>query len=303
MIKEIERVNFKKSLRRRKKYERRFKLRHFFLIVAAFFMISFFISNVISGLSPKIAVIPIYGVILTQEGHSFSSSVSSRFISETLYALADDSTTKAIVLDINSPGGSPVASEEISKAVEFAKTKKKVVSFISDAGTSGAFWVAVSSNETYASSMSVLGGIGVTSAGISFENFILEHNITYRKLTAGKYKDMGSIFREITEEEEEIIQSILDEIYENFISHVMTSRGLSEEVVREYATGEIFLGDEAVKAGFIDNISDYQTLVEELKEQTKTSRVVIYAPPRTFAQELGLTSLITLNPFREIVSL
>ena len=175
---------------------------------------SFFISTIISSialsLSPKIAVVPIKGVITSQGGDNlFSSFVSSRFISETIYSLADDETVKVIVLDINSPGGSAVASEEISKSVEYAKSKKKVVALINEIGASGAFFISVSANKTYASSMSYVGSIGVTSAKLSFENFIKEHNITYRKLTAGDKKDIGSIYREPTKEEEETVQKTL----------------------------------------------------------------------------------------------
>ena len=226
----------------------------------------------------------------------YGTSTSSREIALTLKELEEDDTIKAVLLDINSPGGSPVASEEISRAIESLKETKLVYALINDVGASGAFWIAVSTDKIYASSMSTLGSIGVTSAGLSFEDFIVEHNITYRKQTAGKYKDLGSPFREPTDEEKEIIQSILDEIHASFISHVATSRNMSYESVKQYATGEIFLGTKAKEIGFIDNLGYYPDTIKDLKSQTNAKLVVNFGPKPTLMQALGIETIFNWLP-------
>lgn len=263
-------------------------------IFAAFMIISSIISSISFSLSPKIAVIKINGVIQTGNGDSIigGESINSRIVADDLYTIKEDSTVKAVILDINSPGGSPVASEEITKAIEALKEDNiTVISVISDIGASGAFWIASSTDKIYASSMSTVGSIGVTSAGLSFENFIKDYNITYRKQTAGEYKDMGSIFREPTEIEKEKIQNILDEVHSNFITHVANGRDLSYEFVEQYATGEIFLGSLAKEIGFIDEIGYYQDVVDEMKEEHGENVLFVeYGPLPTLMESLGVKS-------------
>ena len=276
------------------------------LLIALFF---FFLSSIITSLtyefSPKLAVVPIKGPILTEKTSTlYGSSISSRDISNTLRELMDDDSVKAVLLDINSPGGSPVASEEISNAIEELKIKKSVYALINDVGASGAFWIAVSADKIYSSSMSTVGSIGVTSAGLSFENFIKEYNISYRKLTAGKYKDMGSIFRKPTENESKLIQNILNEVHENFISHVAKNRNLTYSQVKKYATGEIFLGSKAKEIGFIDEIGYYPNVISDLKKKVNNDDLMIvsYEEDPTLLEVLGVDALTNIFP-KTLVSL
>lgn len=242
----------------------------------AIFIIMSFIDSLIYTISPKIDVIPVKNIIGTQESHSlYSSQLSSRKVAEKIYSSADDNSVKAILIDINSGGGTPVASEEISKAIEYAKTKKKVVSLINDIGASGAYFIAVSTNKIYVSPMSIVGSIGVTSAGLSFENFLLEHNITYRRLVSGKYKDIGSPYRDMTFEEKKIINNLLESTHKMFISHIANQRKMSEEEVQKLATGEIFTGREAVKNGLVDEEGYYNDVIGKLKEETGADLVVV----------------------------
>lgn len=266
-----------------------FTLKNFLLIFLLFFLISSIFSGISESMTPKIAVVPIKGVILTEQDNSIfgESSVSSRDVAATLLEIKDDKSVKAVLLDINSPGGSPVASEEISRAIEEVKKEKPVYALINDIGASGAFWIAVSANKTYVSSMSTVGSIGVTSAGLGFEDFIKEYNITYRRQTAGEFKDMGTPYRAPTKEEEKILQGILDEIHVNFIEHVAVSKNMSYAEVEKYATGEVFLGSKAVKLGFADEIGYYPDVISELQNITGGATVYDYGPEPTFADILG----------------
>lgn len=277
-----------------KKKKMKFSFKKLLLIFLAIFILSSIISSVAYNLSPKIAVVPITGTLLTysESGLFSSSGLTSRDIANRLYSLRDDNSVKGVILDINSPGGSAVASEEISMAIESLKQVKPVYALVNDVGASGAFWVAVEADKVYASSMSMLGSIGVTSAGLSFEHFIANYNITYRKQTAGEYKDMGSIFREPTVQEEEILQNLLDEIHYNFISHIANKRNMSFENVSQYATGEIFLGKKAKEIGFIDEIGYFPDVVADLKEITGQDVMLVdFRPDPTLAQLIGLDSI------------
>ncbi|MFW5704236.1 MAG: signal peptide peptidase SppA [Nanoarchaeota archaeon] len=282
---------------KRKKRKSWFSWKMFFLFFFLFFFLSSIISSFIYSVTPKAGIVPINGVILTdKETTLYGTSLSSRDIADTILALDEDTSVKAIILDINSPGGSPVASEEISRAIE--RAEKPVYAIISETGASGAFWIAMSADKVYASEMSIVGSIGVTSAGLAFEEFIDEYNITYRRLVAGEHKDMGTPFRELTGKEEEKLQNILDEIHENFIVHVAEARNLSREDVEEYATGEIFLGSTGKEAGFIDEFGYMKDLLEDIEAEHGSLLVENYAPETTLGDLLlGLSSIGGLDLF------
>lgn len=286
-------ADFIKLKEEKPKRKTRFNFMGILIFVLVLFLISSLISSISFALSPKIAVVPIKGAISTQGSVSiFGETISSREIAQTLQDLDEDSSVKAIILDINSPGGSAVASEEISRAIEKVKTNKPVYAIINDMGASGGFWVAVSADKVYASPMSMVGSIGVTSAGLGFEDFIKEYNITYRRLVAGEYKDMGTPFRNMTLEEELKIQEMLDEIHLRFIEHIATSRNMTSEQVKTYATGEIFLGTKAKEIGFIDEIGYYPDVVEELRNKTSKNAIIVdYGPQPTLLDVIGLSSV------------
>ena len=286
---ESEEGNNKPLIKKRRSW---FSFKTFIIVFLSLFILSSIISSISYSLTPKIAIVPIDGIISTQASNSLLEEyISSRDIATTLYELKDDSSVKAVLLDINSPGGSPVASEEISKAIEAVKEEKPVYALINDVGASGAFWIAVSADKIYASSMSTVGSIGVTSAGLGFEEFIKQYNITYRRQTSGEYKDMGTPYREPTNEENEMIQELLDEIHIKFIEHVATSRNLSVDFVKPYAEGQVFLGSKAKELGFIDEIGYYEDVIAELKANATDIMIVDYGPEPTLFEELGVKSL------------
>jgi len=293
----VEFVKLKRNKDTEPKKKPLFSFKALILFTIFFFIISSLISGIIYTFTPKIGVIKISGPIsIEKETTIYGSSTSSRETATTIRTLADDSSVKAILIDINSGGGSPVASEEISKSIEYAKEKKPVYSLINDIGASGAFWISVTANKTFASSMSIVGSIGVTSTTLGFEDLIKEYNITYRKQTAGKFKDIGSPFRKPLPEEQEILQNILDEIQTDFIEHVAKNRNMQVDDVKKYATGEIFLGSKAKEIGFIDEIGYYPDVISELKNITdqKKALVVEYGPEPTLAELLGVNNIFKL---------
>jgi protease-4 len=290
-LKDEDDINPKRVLRRKKP---RINFKSILIIIILVFIISSIISSVIYSLTPKIAVVPISGSIMTQRSSTlYGEAISSREIADIIRQVGDDSTVKGIVIDINSPGGSPVASDEISNVIDEVKKKKPVYALINDVGASGGFWIAMSADKIYASSMSTVGSIGVTATGFGLEDLMKEYNISYRRYVAGDKKDMGSAFREPTEEENEIISNILDEIHNNFIEHVANNRNMSKEEVESYATGEIFLGSYAKEIGFIDEIGYYPDVLEDIKNKTDSQNAIVvdFRPQPTLSEIFGLNSL------------
>lgn len=283
-----------KKNRKRKRYG--FSFRNIILIAIFFFLLSSVISAITYSMTPKIAIVPIKEVIMTENSDSLfsDSSISSREISTIIRGLAEDTSVKAAIIDINSPGGSPVASQEIANSILELKTHIPVYILVNDMAASGGYWISVAGDKIYASDMSIVGSIGVTSATLGFEDFIKQYNITYRRQVAGKYKDIGSPFREPTEEEEKILQDILNEVHKNFITHVAKNRNMSYEEVEKYATGEIFLGSKAKEIGFIDEIGFLPDVISDLQNITNSQSAISveYAPEQSIFQELGLSTKV-----------
>lgn len=262
-------------------------------------LLSILISSCAVSIAPKIAVVPISGELTTSQSQSlFDARTSSRAIANQIYTLADDNSVRAIILDINSPGGSPVASDEIAQAVMYATELKPVHVVFSDLGASGAYWVAASATKIYSAPLSIVGSIGVTSATLSFENFIEEWNISYRAQVAGEFKDMGSPFREQREEEIIKMQELLDTVHVEFIEHIANSRNMSIEEVTQLATGEIFLGREAVELGLVDELGYIRDVIENLEEELGSGLLVM-----TFAPSRSTTLFSILNPLSDLHSL
>lgn len=291
-----------KNEKKPQKRKFRFKFRNLILIVLLFMLLSSIISSITLSITPKIAVVPIKGAIATQSSTSLTQGnyLSSREIATTLYNLKDDSSVKAVLLDINSPGGSIVAAEEITLAINELKKEKPVYSIINDLGASAAYWIPTATDKIYASKSSIVGNIGATSASLGFENLIKEYNITYRKLTSAEHKDIGTPFREPTKEDEKIIMELLQQAHKEFVNQVATGRNMSIEEVENLATGTIFTGNKAKELGLIDEIGLYHQVIKDLKNITNEDVLIInYGPNPTFLEQLGFqsksTSLVNQN--------
>src|SRR3989338_178321 len=145
-------------------------------------------------------------------------------------------TMSAISSEINSPGGAPVASYELASAIK--KINKTTIAVIREVGASGAFWAATAANKIYANQMSLTGSIGVLASHLEFAGIMQKYNVTYRGLVAGKYKDAGTPYKQMTTDEQAIYQKILDKLHEQFINAVAQNRKMSFEQVRAVRSEE-----------------------------------------------------------------
>src|SRR3989344_4529148 len=221
-----------------------------FVLLVVFPLLFFMIGNTKQG---NVALIPIEGEI-TEDGASGlgSSSVSAREVVDFIEEADKNPQVEVLLLDINSPGGSAVASDEIAAAVK--KSTKPVVALIREAGASGAYWIASSTDHILANRMSITGSIGVISSYLEFSGLMEKYGIGYEQLTAGERKDLGTPYRKLTDQEKKILQQKLDKIHSFFIEEVAANRHLEVSTVQKIATGEFLLGVEALELGLVDQL-------------------------------------------------
>jgi len=159
---------------------------------------------------------------------------------------------KAIVVEVDSPGGSPVAGEEISNAIK--NSNKPVVAYIRDLGASAAYWAISSADRIFASKNSNVGSIGVTQSYLSNVGNNQKNGYSYVQLSSGKYKDTGSPDKVLTTDEKSLLLRDINIMYENFVKAVSENRGLTVKAVKSFADGSTVLGTKAKELGMIDSI-------------------------------------------------
>lgn len=263
----------------------------------------------------NVALIPIEGEITGNGAQGFSaSSVSSKDIVEFIEDADKDMQIKVLLLEINSPGGSAVASDEIAAAAK--KAKKPVVALIREAGASGAYWIASASDHVIANRMSITGSIGVLSSYLEFSGLMQNYNVSYERLVAGENKDMGTPYKKLTVQEKAIMQQKLDKIHQFFIEEVAANRNLEVSTIRKIATGEFFLGVEALELGLVDELGGKEEAELFIQENYGLQEIdyVRYEPQTGFFELFsgviskfffnvgeGIGSMLTSQQFRVLM--
>ena len=244
----------------------------------------------------KIVVIPLSGPITTAGSLlSPGSTITPGLVRDYLARAEKDTAVKAIVLRIESPGGEIAPSQEILWEIEEVKEAKPVVVSMGGTAASGGYYISTKADKIVALPTTMTGSIGVISQVMNVEGLLEKLGIEVETFKGGKYKDMYSGFREMTPEEEEIMQGMIDEYYEQFIDVVAEGRGLGKEEVRDLATGQIYTGTAAKELGLVDALGGLDTATELAMELAgiEAARVEYYQPPRiTLLSLLGFANAI-----------
>lgn len=267
-----------------------------FKIIIGLTILSFFISviaswlagNGVEAIDGNVAVIDITGTIVAEKSNDFlfEDVTSPEEITKLIRKADRNDKIKAIVFRINSPGGSAVASEEIVN--EIKKINKTTVAWIRESGTSGAYWIASSTDYVIANRMSITGSIGVIASYLGFSGFLEEHNVTYERLVAGNLKDMGIPFKELTPEEKKLFEKSLDSIHQYFIEEVAKNRNLRKKDVEKIATGMFYLGAEAKELGLIDELGGKEEVIMYVEKQIGgKAELVEYKTEKGFFESLS----------------
>ena len=244
----------------------------------------------------KIAVIPLSGTITTEGSSLFSgSTITSELVRDYLTRAKEDKVVKAIVFHIESPGGEIAPCQEILWEIERVKKAKPIVVSMGGTAASGGYYISTKADKIVAMPTTQTGSIGVISEVINIEGLLEKLGIQIETFNGGKYKGMYRGFREMTPEEREIMQGMVDECYEHFIDVVAEGRGLSKEEVRNLATGQLYSGTKAKELGLVDELGDLDTALDLATELAGLEAPVVeyYQPPRlTLWSLLGLVDAI-----------
>jgi len=251
-----------------------------------------------AGFGDSIALIHIDGAI-SGTGSSIDGVVTPEDVIDQLDQASKDTSVKAVLLRIDSPGGTVAASQEIAMAVE--RMDVPVVSSIGDIGASGAYMVASQSDHIVAAPGSAVGSIGVIMQLTNLQGLLDKVGVEFTVSTKGDLKDAGSPYRSITTTEVALIDEQMTVAYEQFIADVAKGRDMEIEDVRELATGWAWMGTEALDLGLIDSLGNYSDAVDkaaELGEIDGEPNIVTYEPSLGFEDLafslFGLKSM--LNP-------
>ncbi len=262
----------------------KYKALKIIFILCIFFLFSFLLSRNFNNIdfSDKIVLIPIKGTIVSDDGGFLSEDVvTSSEIINYLKKAKEDSTIKAVILEINSPGGTAIGSKEIVDVVR--DFNKPVVAWIRSIGASGAYWIASASDVIVADQLSITGSIGVIGSYLEFEGLMSKYGVKYERLVTGKYKDIGSPYKTLTEEERQLLLNKLNTIHKIFSDDVSKNRNKN---LSKYSTGEFFLGLEAKEIGLVDFLGGKETAINITKKLANIDDAKLIA----FTHKKGLFS-------------
>lgn len=216
-------------------------------------------------LGDSIALIHIDGVI-AGTGSALDGVITPEDVLYQLDQAVSDDSVKAILLRIDSPGGTVAASQEIAMEVARAAKEKPVIASVGDVGASGAYMVASQCDEIIALPTSSVGSIGVISEIPNVAGLLDKLGVQFTVLTAGEYKDAGSPYRSLTATETKLIQGEVDNAYDEFITIVAEGRDMPEDEVRKLATGWAYSAREGEKLGLVDTLGTYNDAVDRAAE-------------------------------------
>ena len=222
--------------------------------------------------APRIAVLEIAGAIGTQ--------VRGPEMVRAIKALADDTRIRAVVVEIDSPGGSASVSDAIHRSLQKLSARKPTVAFVMSAGLSGGYLIACAASKIVALPTSLIGSIGVIFMRPVVQELMEKVGVRMVMTHEGHLKGMFQPWREPTGEEQEKVEALTQQYYDWFVDAVAQARGLDRDVVRGYATGEVFTASQAKDMGLIDELGDLETALDMASEMGKAPRRLQYVRPR-----------------------
>ncbi|MCH2502318.1 MAG: signal peptide peptidase SppA [Dehalococcoidia bacterium] len=206
----------------------------------------------------SVAIVEIHGVI----GNHVKIPEFSRLID----SVAGNQRLKALLLDIDSPGGSATGSEVLYRAIQRVAEEKPVYAYVRGMGASGGYYLACAASKVYALPTALVGSIGVIYLRPVLEQLLSKVGVDFSVYKSGEFKDMTGFWRSPTDRESEKFQELINEIFDNFVTVVAEGRSLDEAKVREIATGEIMTAQKGIRQGLVDEIGDFKDALEAAAE-------------------------------------
>jgi protease IV len=244
----------------------------------------------------KIAVLDVNGVIQdTNTAESFfqAAGYNHQGFMKRLEYIKEDDSVKGIILKVNSPGGGVVESAEIhDKLLEIQKeTKKPVYVSMGSMAASGGYYISAGAKKIFASEETMTGSLGVIMQGINYEGLAEKYGVDFVTIKSGQYKDIMSPTRQMTEEEVQILQKMIDNSYEGFVKVISEGRKMTTDQVKKIADGRIYDGRQAKELNLIDGFGYLDDVIQQMKEQEKLkdAKVVRYT------EQIGFGSLFNFK--------
>ncbi len=230
----------------------------------------------LSGHGAKVAVVNLTGTI-----------ISSREIVSTLQTLAKNKSVKAILLRVDSPGGGVAASQEIFEEVESIRDSvKPIVVSMGSLAASGGYYVSCGATRIVANPGTITGSIGVIAMFPNYAKLMGKLGLQMDVIKSGKYKDSGSPFRQMTEQDKKYFQGVVEDSYDQFLNAVAKERKLPIGKLKKFADGRVFTGAQALKLGLVDTLGSFEDAIKIAAKLggIKGEPVVVEAKkPRTLA--------------------
>ena len=236
----------------------------------------------------EVAIVYAEGEIVEGEGDQ-NEIGGARFARE-IRRLRQDSSVKAIVLRVNSPGGSTTASETILREVRLARAAKPVVVSMGSYAASGGYWISIFGNRIFAEPNTITGSIGVFGIQPNIQKLANDHGVTFDSVKTGKFADSLTLTRPKTDEELAVFQRMVDWIYGQFIAKVAEGRKLPASRVEEIAQGRVWSGVEALKLGLVDEIGGLDAAIKYAGHQASLGehfRVNEYPKSRNLSEAIA----------------
>ena len=217
-----------------------------------------------------IAVLYAEGAIVGGKGGAEQIG-SDRFAKE-LRKLREDKKVKAVVLRVNSPGGSATASEIILREILLTKKEKPVVVSMGNVAASGGYWISAGADYIFAEENTITGSIGVFGLLPNIQEIGNNHGVTWDVVQTGKHADIGSTVRPKTDAELAIFQKSVDRVYSLFLKKVARHRNMSKQEVHKIAQGKIWSGKDAMDIGLVDGIGGLESAIAHAAEQAELGK-------------------------------
>lgn len=257
------------------------------------------------GSGPAVAIIHVRGVILSSAGALDSSAANAQSIIKHIRDASKNEDVRAILLRVESPGGSVVASDEIYHALN--QVDKPLVVSMGELAASGGYYISANADWIVATPNTLTGSIGVISEFISLEGLLNDYGVSATTIATGKRKDFGSMYRNMTGEEKVYWQATVDEIFASFVDLVAAGRKLPRAQVQALADGSVYTGRQALANGLVDELGYQQEALRKAAELggiTGEPRTIEYSDEPNWLQLLqGLSGRSALPSRAEVLSL
>ncbi|MCM3637138.1 signal peptide peptidase SppA [Sporosarcina luteola] len=241
----------------------------------------------------RIAVLTLDGVIQDVGSSLFASEgYNHQMFMSQLHEILNDQTIKGIVLSVNTPGGGVVESSDIYDAIKAIQIEREIPVYVAMGGlaASGGYYVSAPAEKIFVHPETITGSIGVIMESVNYAKLAEKYGIDFNTIKTGPYKDIMSGSREMTEEEHNMLQEMINDSYERFVAIVAEGRNMSTEQVKKVADGRIMNGRQAIDSGLADDFGKMGDAIDALKTdyELENATVFEYAPMDSFGSLFGV---------------